>query len=69
MVERGSEEEIIPYCIKNNIGFVAFSPIANGLLSGKINTNSDFSHSDNVRKFVTQLDKDNIVKNKPIVDL
>ena len=69
MVERGSEEEVIPYCIKNNIGFVAFSPIASGLLSGKININTDFSHSDDVRKFVPQLDKDNIVKNKPIVDL
>ena len=69
MVERGSEEDVIPYCIENNIGFVPFSPVASGLLSGKINTNSDFSHYDDVRKYVPQLSKQNLVENQPIVDL
>ena len=35
MVERDSEARIIPYCIEHSIGFVPFSPIASGLLSGK----------------------------------
>ena len=42
LVERDSEEKVIPYCLKNNIGFVPFSPIASGLLSGKITTSTQF---------------------------
>lgn len=38
MVERDSEDVIIPYCVEHSIGFVPFSPIASGLLSGKITT-------------------------------
>lgn len=46
MVERDSEVEIIPYCIENNIGFVPFSPIASGLLSGKITPQTQFERSE-----------------------
>lgn len=42
MLERGVEEEVIPYCIEHNIGVVPFSPIASGFLSGKVTVNSDF---------------------------
>lgn len=69
MVERDSEVEIIPYCIKHNIGFVPFSPIASGLLSGKINPNTQFENNDDVRNWVPQLQKRNIEGNMPIVDL
>jgi len=31
MVERDMEKAVIPYCLKNNIGVVPFSPIASGL--------------------------------------
>ena len=37
ILERDCEEKIIPFCLKNNIGFVPFSPVGSGLLSGKIN--------------------------------
>jgi aryl-alcohol dehydrogenase-like predicted oxidoreductase len=69
LVERDSEEKIIPYCIQNNIGFVPFSPIASGLLSGKITTNTQFEKNDDVRNWVPQLKKENIEGNKPIIDL
>ena len=36
MVERDAEARVIPYCMEHNIGFVPFSPIASGLLSGRI---------------------------------
>ena len=42
MLERGVEEEVIPYCIEHNIGVVPFSSIASGFLSGKVTVNSDF---------------------------
>ena len=69
LVERDAEEKIIPYCIKNNIGFVPFSPIASGLLSGKITTSTQFEKNDDVRNWVPQLKKENIKGNKPIVEL
>lgn len=69
MVERGIEEDVIPYCMEHNIGVVPFSPIASGFLSGKVTTETDFSHSDDVRKFVPQLKKENIAANQPVLDL
>lgn len=69
MLERGVEETVIPYCLDNHIGLVPFSPIASGFLSGKVTANSDFSHSDDVRKFVPQLRKENMEANQPILDL
>lgn len=69
MLERGVEDAVIPYCLAHNIGVVPFSPIASGFLSGKVTANSDFSHSDDVRKFVPQLQKENMAANQPILDL
>lgn len=69
MVERGLEESVIPYCQARGIGVVAFSPIASGLLAGTLTAQSDFSHADDVRKFVPQLKPENLAANQPIVDL
>ena len=69
MLERGVEEAVIPHCLEHDIGVVPFSPIASGFLSGKVTAGSDFSHSDDVRKYVPQLRKENMEANQPILDL
>lgn len=69
MVERDSEAEIIPYCMANNIGFVPFSPIASGLLSGKITPQTQFERNDDVLNWVPQLSRKNIDGNQPIVEM
>ena len=69
MLERGVEDAVIPYCLAHSIGVVPFSPVASGFLSGKVTAGSDFSHSDDVRKFVPQLRKENMEANQPILDL
>lgn len=69
MVERDCEKKVIPFCLENNIGFVPFSPIASGLLSGKITAETKFESYDDVRNWVPQLSKRNIQGNMPIVDL
>lgn len=69
MVERSCEDEVIPYCMEHNIALVPFSPVASGLLSGKVSTATDFSHDDDVRKFVPQLKKENLEANAPLIDL
>lgn len=48
---------------------VPFSPVASGLLSGKITTGTKFDAVNDVRKFVPQLTKENIAANQPILDL
>ena len=69
MLERGIEKEVIPYCVDHQIGVVPFSPIASGFLSGKVTAATDFSHSDDVRKYVPQLRKENMAANQPVLDL
>ncbi len=69
MVERDSEAEIIPYCMENHIGFVPFSPIASGLLSGRITPETQFERNDDVRNWVPQLSRTNIAGNQPIVEM
>ena len=69
ILERDCEEKIIPYCLKNNIGFVPFSPVGSGLLSGKITANTQFEKNDDVRNWVPQCKKENIQGNQPIIDL
>ena len=70
ILERDCEDNVIPYCLKNNIGVVPFSPVASGILSGKITTTTQFEKVDDVRTWlVPQCKKENIEGNQPIVDL
>lgn len=69
MVERDVEKAVIPYCLEHEIGMVPFSPIASGLLSGKITTETNFERNDDIRNWVPQLSKANIAGNQPIIDL
>jgi aryl-alcohol dehydrogenase-like predicted oxidoreductase len=36
LIRRGVEEEILPYCQAQDIGVIVYSPMASGLLSGKM---------------------------------
>lgn len=69
MVERDVEKAVIPYCLEHNIGVVPFSPVASGLLSGKITPKTQFEIYDDVRNWVPQLSRRNIEGNQPIVEL
>ncbi len=46
MVLRDIEKEVVPYCIEENIGILAYSPLQRGLLTGKINANYEFKEGD-----------------------
>ncbi len=43
MVERDIEKDSLPFCIKNNIGVITYSPLASGVLTGKYNENTTFT--------------------------
>ena len=69
MVERDLEEQVAPWCLRNGVGIVPFSPIASGLLSGRITPETAFEKEDDVRNWVPQLSRANIAGNMPIVEL
>jgi aryl-alcohol dehydrogenase-like predicted oxidoreductase len=45
-LERDIEEEILPFCRENNIGVLAYSPMAMGLLTGKVTVDREFKGDD-----------------------
>jgi methylglyoxal reductase len=46
MIDRGLEEELLPLCRENSVSVLAYSPLANGLLTGKMNPGRKFSGDD-----------------------
>lgn len=68
MMERMFEKDVIPTCQELNIGFVAFSPMASGFLSGKYNKNTQYK-GDDVRRVITRFSPENVEKNQPLLDL
>ena len=68
MMERTFERDVIPACEELGIGFVPFSPLASGFLSGKVTVNDTYT-GDDVRRVITRFDKDNIRANQPLLDM
>jgi aryl-alcohol dehydrogenase-like predicted oxidoreductase len=46
MVNREIEKETVPFCIKNNVGILAYSPLQRGLLTGKFKKDHNFGEGD-----------------------
>ena len=42
MVRRGIEADVIPYCMAGGIGILAYSPLQNGILTGKVTMDRAF---------------------------
>lgn len=68
MMERKWEKDVIPLCGELGIGFVAFSPMANGFLSGKYNPDQTFASND-LRNVITRFKPENMMKNEPVIEL
>ncbi|MBD2002425.1 MULTISPECIES: aldo/keto reductase [Cyanophyceae] len=47
---RSVEKDLTPYCVENNISIVAYSPLAQGLLTGKFEPGHKFDPQDNRAK-------------------
>ncbi len=74
MINRSIEKDVMPFCIKNRVGILAYSPMQRGLLTGKITPDYVFKPGDHrpstpffkkanielVNKFLNQI--------KPIAD-
>jgi len=46
MVYRKIEKDILPFCIENQVGILAYSPLQRGLLTGKITSDYVFGEGD-----------------------
>jgi aryl-alcohol dehydrogenase-like predicted oxidoreductase len=68
LMQRASEKEILGLCEKLDIGFVAYSPMAGGFLSGKYGKDTEFK-GDDVRRVITRFNKENMEANQPLLDL
>jgi len=65
---REPEKEVIPTLEELGIGFVPFSPLGKGFLTGKINADTKFDKSD-FRNIVPRFDEENRRANQAVVDL
>lgn len=68
MMARQWEDDVIPLCAELGIGFEAYSPIASGLLSGKIAADAKFE-GDDIRRTITRFSPENLAANQAIVEL
>lgn len=50
MLDRGIEAELLPYCLRNNIAVLAYSPLSQGLLTGKVGPKREFPEGDMRRR-------------------
>ena len=65
---REPEKEILPTCEELGIGFVPFSPLGKGFLTGKIDESTTFDSSD-FRNTVPRFSPENRRANQAIVDV
>lgn len=67
IMERKWEADVIPFCRENGIGFVAYSPMAGGFLSGKYH-HATFK-GDDVRRVITRYTEENMQANRVLLEL
>ena len=69
-IKRDIEDQILPYCSKNNVGVIVYSPMQAGLLTGKM-TRDRIKNlpPDDWRKNSTEFNEPNLTKNLALQDL
>src|SRR5512134_1756475 len=68
MLWRGPEEQILPLCEELGIGFVPWSPLGVGFLTGAIDARTRFADGD-IRKVESRFSPENLPQNLKLVAL
>jgi len=68
MLWRGPEEEVLPLCEELGIGFVPWSPLGVGFLTGAIDARTRFADGD-IRKGESRFSPENLPQNLKLVEL
>jgi aryl-alcohol dehydrogenase-like predicted oxidoreductase len=64
---RDPEPEVLPTCAELGVGFVPFSPLGKGFLTGTVTTATEFASGD-VRATIPRFDADNRAANQALVE-
>lgn len=56
MLDRQIETELVPYCIEHNVGIIAYSPMARGLLTGKYFADAKLKGDDHRHGYFARFD-------------
>jgi aryl-alcohol dehydrogenase-like predicted oxidoreductase len=65
---RDSEPEVLPTCDELGVGFVPWSPLGQGFLTGKVSTDQSFEAGD-IRSWFPRFTKEAMEANQPLLDL
>ncbi len=65
--ERGVEAQVLPTCLELGIGFVAYSPLGRGFLTGQVKRAEEYG-PDDVRRNHPRFQGDNFDRNQQIVE-
>jgi aryl-alcohol dehydrogenase-like predicted oxidoreductase len=65
---RDSEAEVLPACEELGVGFVPWSPLGQGFLTGKVSTDQTFEAGD-LRSWFPRFTKEAMEANQPLIDL
>jgi aryl-alcohol dehydrogenase-like predicted oxidoreductase len=68
MMWRRPETEILPACEKLGVGYVAYSPLGNGFLSGKYNKQSKYEQGD-FRNFMSRFKPEALDTNESLLNV
>ncbi|GAA4095489.1 aldo/keto reductase [Nonomuraea soli] len=64
---RDPEPEVLPACAELGVGFVPFSPLGKGFLTGSVNAEASFADGD-IRATIPRFDAENLTANQALVD-
>jgi aryl-alcohol dehydrogenase-like predicted oxidoreductase len=64
---RDPEPEVLPTCAELGIGFVPFSPLGKGFLTGTVSADTQFAEGD-VRRRVPRFEAENLAANQALIE-
>ena len=66
---RRPEEDVLATCEELGIGFVPFSPLGKGFLTGTVNAETSFDQTNDIRARIPRFEPAAMEHNRPVVDL
>ena len=66
---RRPEEEVLPACEELGIGFVPYSPLGKGFLTGTITASTSFDSGNDIRSSIPRFSPEALQHNQAVVDL
>jgi aryl-alcohol dehydrogenase-like predicted oxidoreductase len=67
LLDRGMEKALLPYCREQGIAVLAYSPLANGLLTGKIGPEREFT-GDDLRRTNPRFNVENRIRIRAVLE-